>query len=241
MAELVNSDAVMIDDQVASDSSEPVLPPSAFFRHTDFETDPVTGSESSVYNPQPPVLGGYQPDEYSKTFGDLSPKSKQEAVTDSCSLDPEYARKVLDRLSSSSEGWCQLVRLAPTKKGGYIQVSFGGANKFTTLEQVVLWANGESLLEGEQCSHLCHKPSCRTVGHVVGESVIDNNSRKGCLVWIQCHHCSKLILLCMHDPCCIKFHEDYASMDDLIDNGVCRVLRDESQDTYTDAQFDDER
>lgn len=157
----------------------------------------------------------------------LNPRIRRETMVDAMMSDRTIAQACLDNLEGASlDGWCSLVDMRPTKAGGYVQVSFKGANKFAMLQEVVLWAAGDFLLDGgrDQCSHRCHKPLCRTVGHVCSESVEVNNSRKNCLVWINCHHCDKVIFLCMHDPCCIKFHPNFDGMEDLIDSGCCLSL-----------------
>jgi hypothetical protein len=161
------------------------------------------------------------------SYGELGQVQKREVVTDAARLDPDYAKHILLRLSVRTEGWCELVQLQPTKLDGYIQVSFAGANKFAMLQAVVLWASGKDLTEeGDHCSHRCHNPQCRVVGHVTPESAADNNSRKGCLVWIDCHHCGKKIFVCMHEPCCIKFCEGFRNLEHFLAEGVCRFLRD---------------
>lgn len=237
MVDYSNSDDVpVIDDQVNLVSSDPILPPSTFFTVRDFETDEMEVDSESSWRPLP-TSEPFQPDEDPKLLSSLD---KKEAVTDACVLSGDFCREVLKGLSFSSEGWCELVDMKPTKDGGYVQISYGGANKFTTLGQLSLWASGEELAEKEQCSHRCHRPLCKVVGHVIGESPTDNNSRKGCLVWIQCHHCPKVILLCMHDPCCIKYHPEFSSMESLLDSGVCRILRIEMSGD-TGVITDDER
>ena len=56
---------------------------------------------------------------------------------------PATAQRYLDTLTFQVDGWCRLSTLAPTKEGGYVQVSHGGANKFAVLQEVALWAMGE--------------------------------------------------------------------------------------------------
>ena len=136
--------------------------------------------------------------------------------------DPEYALKVLSRIDAVDRGWCQLVTLAPTKQGGYVQVSFEGANKFMMLQQVVAAANNQYLVEeSDQCSHLCHEPLCKVPSHVVVESREQNNQRKGCLVWVDCLHCCRPIVVCPHEPRCIKYSPRYANQEQLEAN-KCR-------------------
>lgn len=165
----------------------------------------------------------------------MSNALRTQVCVDACRISPVYCQQALKSVPSSEmSGWCQLTSLRPTKEGGYPQVSFGGANKFACLQSVVMWAAGLDFTmaegpgdaaEGGHASHLCHKPLCMTVGHVVPESAAANNSRKGCLVWIDCHHCAGMILLCTHEPRCIKYREGYSSMEDLLRRGnFCRRL-----------------
>lgn len=134
--------------------------------------------------------------------------------------DPELCKKFLEGLDYEKDGYCKISKLVPTKEGGYAQVSYGGANKFATLEEVVLWAAGGTKGIGQQCSHRCHKTLCKEVGHVCSESIQKNNERKGCLVWIDCPHCDQKILVCVHEPKCIKFAPGFGSWEDFLENGT---------------------
>jgi len=222
-------------DQLMSDPDELQLPTQlvlpaldADVRGTAFSSD----FDASSFQPMP-TSGTHHSDEYNPARPDAA--HKRDLVSDAASLDPGYAQSILDRLQFEQEGWCELVKLQPTKAGGYIQVSFGGANKFAMLQLVVLWADGQDLWHpGDQCSHRCHRPQCKFVGHVTAESAMVNNSRKGCLVWIDCHHCAKKIFICMHDPCCIKFAPGFQSLEDFLDNGVCRFLLEETRQQARD-------
>jgi len=130
------------------------------------------------------------------------------------------------RVGGTQHGWCKLCKLAPSKEGGYIQVSVGGTNKVAVLQDVLLWSEGRHANEGDHVSHLCARPTCLVAGHVVPESPTMNNSRKNCLVWFDCPHCSdsKKILVCQHRPYCIKYCEGYSSMEDLVQRGVCSTV-----------------
>lgn len=135
------------------------------------------------------------------------------------STSPALCRKILNGLESVSDGWCTLVKLKPTKNEGYVQISYGGANKFVMLQELVLWEGGVTLVDGQQASHLCHKPLCKE-SHVCAESVAENNARKGCLVWVDCPHCPKKIFVCTHSPRCIKFCLGFNSAQAFIENGI---------------------
>lgn len=107
------------------------------------------------------------------------------------------------------EGYCPLVKLKPNKANGYIQISWGGANHFTTLGDLLLWSKGERIdrevKNPLQCSHLCHNPACSDPRHVVIETAKENNGRKGCLVFVACpHHEKHFVPVCEHRPPCIK-------------------------------------
>jgi hypothetical protein len=119
-------------------------------------------------------------------------------------------------------GFCKLTTLKPSKEGGYVQLNYGGANKFAVLQQVLLWARGVTLVEvTDQCSHLCGNPLCTLPEHVCRESPQKNNNRKGCVVWWDCPHgCEKKIFVCRHEPPCIKFVPGYASWEDFVENGI---------------------
>lgn len=162
--------------------------------------------------------------DFAKEVGRETNQLAVERVRHSVQHDSSLARAILARYNVESVGWCELVGLKPTKEGGYIQVSYDGANKFAVLQEVVLWAQGASKDIGDDCSHLCHQPRCRVLGHIVAEPGLVNQSRKNCLVWLDCHHCSKKLLVCSHDPVCIKFCPGFRSMAEFVEQGVCRIL-----------------
>lgn len=156
---------------------------------------------------------------------------------------PRFARHILSSLPGTQHYWCKLSSLAPNKPGGYPQVSYGGANKFCTLGELVLWAQGErkpeppSLPEGfpsrlgdnlarVDVSHLCNNPQCMTIGHIVLESPELNNARKGCVPWSDCsEYCTKcngsgVILQCTHEPRCLMSHETLSQ--DEFEHIICK-------------------
>jgi len=150
---------------------------------------------------------------------------KREAVRLTLMQDAEEARKILRGLDATLEGWCQLCTHTPSRPGGYIQISALGANKFCYLQELVMWGSGRWNGAGDQSSHRCGRPTCKALGHVVPETVSNNLSRRGCLVWVPCAHgqCPKKILLCSHRPVCIKFANGYRNMEDLIRRGVMKL------------------
>jgi hypothetical protein len=125
----------------------------------------------------------------------------------------------LERVTSPN-GWCLDLLYSPTKAGGYIQLSWGGANKFCTVGELLVWASGNQVPDQSQVSHLCHNPRCLVPDHVVVESPKENNGRKGCRVWIDCPHCPRKIFLCTHSPACVKAAPGWASEKDFVDNAL---------------------
>jgi len=154
-----DSDQIMSDSsQVMSDPVEPQLPTQLNLPAVEDGSSILTialGSDTgSIFQPTP-TSGTCHTDEYSP----ITAADKADLVIDQAQLDVDYARKILDGLPIEQGGWCELVTHQPTKRGGYIQVSYGGANKFASLQEVVLWADGKVLLSrGDQCSHRCHSP-----------------------------------------------------------------------------------
>lgn len=180
-------------------------------------------SEGSSFNPLQGSSGSEG--ELPITFADVS----KEKVILLLSSNPDMARSVLEdvrRNGTIPSGWCVLSTMAPTKKDGYIQVSAMGANKFATLEELCLWCRGQTRGPKDDCSHLCGRPSCVLPGHIVSELADVNQIRKGCIVWVYCPHAEcrearKVILVCPHQPHCIKYCEDYASYADFLARGIC--------------------
>lgn len=151
---------------------------------------------------------------------------RKEAKRLQCISDRTIAENIVRNYATGAteDGFCRLSPMKPSKAGGYIQVSDGGANKFATLQEVLIWAGGRDLTGGAQASHLCCRPSCTVIEHVIPESAEENNARKNCVVFGNCHHCSKKVLVCQHTPTCIKFCPGFASWQDFLRDGVCGKL-----------------
>lgn len=134
---------------------------------------------------------------------------------------PDLCRVLLSGLPGKKKGFCRVCTLKPTKVGGYVQLSVAGANKFATLGEVLLWSKSVTLGLGNdfQVSHLCHEPLCLCPEHVVVETCLANNGRKGCGVVFPCGHCPKIYLTCGHEPACILFVEGFSSWEDFLLNG----------------------
>lgn len=100
---------------------------------------------------------------------------------------------------------------------GYVQVKRMVEDKqvsITTMNHIAaVQTTRRAKLGLEQASHLCGRSVCFRPGHVVWESVQENNSRKGCQVWAEFAHshvelgsvpCPKKVSLCTHSPLCLK-------------------------------------
>lgn len=57
--------------------------------------------------------------------------------------------------------------------------------------------------KGEQASHLCHQRNCFLAAHIVVETTLENNRRKGCRGAIVCEQCFHVNVICSHDPKCV--------------------------------------
>lgn len=142
-------------------------------------------------------------------------------------------KQILAKYKTFTQGWCNLTTLKPSKTDGYVQISHGGANKFTTLGCVVLWASGRAkpAYSGKtdpwDVSHLCDEPRCTVLEHVTVESRQKNNARKGCVGSVLCsRNCGKCrglkyLFICPHAPRCIRHRPGYRSPEDFIENGLC--------------------
>lgn len=59
----------------------------------------------------------------------------------------------------------------------------------------------------EDASHLCGNTTCTVVGHVIWESKLLNQRRKGCNVILRCTcrvDCQDWVDACIHDPKCVS-------------------------------------
>jgi hypothetical protein len=132
--------------------------------------------------------------------------------------DPELCKEFLQGLNAEDKGFCRVTTLVPSKIGGYVQVSYKGANKFATLQEVLLWAKG--IYKGsDQCSHLCGEPLCLCIEHVIVEDVTANNRRKGCCIVFPCSHCDKWYLVCKHQPLCVTYVPGFKSWEAFLSYG----------------------
>jgi hypothetical protein len=127
---------------------------------------------------------------------------------------------IIDGLDYTMDGFCRISKLVPSKKNGYVQVSWGGANHFCVLGELLLWSRGVTLVNGNQGSHLCGKPPCLVAEHLCSETARDNNLRKGCMVWVDCFHCDLKYHICTHLPPCVKFCPGFGSVLDFLASGI---------------------
>lgn len=222
----------------AGSSQDPSFDPS-----TDIPSDPL--SELSLSEADK-ISGSQQGDEeamikseergYSRTFSSAAQlraalsqtESTRSSNSSKSALSSKLlAQRILQSLKTEDVGRCKLSILAASKSQGYVQLSWASQNKFAVLQDVLLWARGLTKGLGQQMSHLCHRPKCTLPEHVCAESVEDNNARKGCVVHMPCLefcgrcHGKKSVWYCCHVPPCILEHDEYASQDDFLTNGIC--------------------
>jgi len=148
------------------------------------------------------------------------------------SMSKEERKKVRREMLDSKETRTLLISMAQKKaekkasscwismkvsnQKGYVQLCLDGM--YFCVHVVAFWEKeGKGPAEGFHVSHLCHNPACFNPDHLISESSKDNNSRKGCLVWIPCPHCKNSVIgICPHQPSCIK--------DIPPEFGICSVL-----------------
>jgi len=137
------------------------------------------------------------------------------------------AQEFLESLEVVRNGFCYDTKLKPSKENGYIQLSWKGANKFCVLGEMLVWAAGKKVTNpDDQVSHRCHNPKCTIPAHVLVESTAANNGRKGCIVWVNCPHgCPEKILVCTHNPRCIRYVPGYDSWEAFLATGIHKILK----------------
>jgi hypothetical protein len=132
------------------------------------------------------------------------PSSPAKKKARSMLSDVNERRRVLDgelsRADRSSSCW--LSHLKPNTKG-YCQPSMNGRKVITLHVLSYMHYKGE-LSKGMQVSHLCGHRNCFNPEHLVLETAQVNNQRKGCLVWVMCPDCNRVIVVCPHNPQCVK-------------------------------------
>lgn len=129
------------------------------------------------------------------------------------SLSQEEAQGLLARFESSARRNSIGCRLFGGSKNndryGQIQQRGRGptGKKRNLLAHIVaLRAKGTwiPLDRDHQASHLCDNRECYAEDHVVVETHLVNNSRKGCPGDIKCECCGSLCFKCPHKPKCIR-------------------------------------
>jgi len=102
--------------------------------------------------------------------------------------------------STNNDGYGQVW----TKKNSDLQKTGRNAQTAFLIHRVAyLAATGQDA--AGQVSHLCDRPKCFNPDHLVDETAVQNNSRKGCPGPIACsvHH-HVVVDLCPHQPRCIR-------------------------------------
>lgn len=91
-----------------------------------------------------------------------------------------------------------------TKKNSNMHLTGRGVQTAFLLHTVAYLAkNGTAPMA--HCSHLCDNPKCFNDEHLVDESAIHNNARKGCWGDILCPtHGHPIVQFCSHSPKCIR-------------------------------------
>ena len=118
-------------------------------------------------------------------------------------------------LSSWKDKWCPTASDSdcwtstgqPTKANGYVQGSAFGHNKFALIHVVAAHSSPHVEQFPEQpnshASHMCGNAVCFNPRHLVWESSLANQSRKGCpgiIVDLE----GTRFLACRHEPTCKK-------------------------------------
>lgn len=138
------------------------------------------------------------------------PKRQRINYNDISSLE---AKRLVQRLENN----CEIVDSCKLFKGslntdGYAQIQLKGQGptrgKRNLLGHVIALRAAElpAPKEGEHASHRCHRRNCFNATHLVVESALLNNQRKGCPgdVACKCCHCQVLAYECPHIPKCLK-------------------------------------
>jgi hypothetical protein len=118
----------------------------------------------------------------------------------------KVAKKRLNELEKTNNGGkndsCKVVKLTPTKLGGYAQMHIQKGCPKVLVHVLSFWIHKGAFPEeeGKDISHLCNTPLCINPDHLVRESTKINQKRKGCKGTIKCPHCIQSISICDCDP-----------------------------------------
>ena len=113
------------------------------------------------------------------------------------------ARASPKRVKTNSTG-CKILDYKPSKMNGYVQLSLGNRKGPVCHKVACLLANGPPPNEDSQASHICGNARCFKEYHQVWEDPVTNNSRKGCIGFINVDGTKYTSAECDHSPRCLK-------------------------------------
>jgi len=131
---------------------------------------------------------------------------------------------------------CWLSTLKTTRQGGgYVQVlKTNSTYKSCTLHELSYVYRNGPVPDNLQVSHLCGNTTCFNPDHLVAETAIENNRRKGCsnARVVRCKAvCNRIVQTCPHTPLCIR---DYCNHNNSL---RCLCLQVHSQSLYCKCKF----
>lgn len=93
--------------------------------------------------------------------------------------------------------------MLPPNNRGYYRISLGHAKSKLPAHHVALWTKtGRRGVSPETtASHLCHHKNCCNPDHIIEESIIENNARKGCVAHFKKN--GVYYNVCPHQPRCV--------------------------------------
>lgn len=100
------------------------------------------------------------------------------------------------------EGYAQFKMVTPAQRAaGPVEKNRG----INFLMHKVAYVAEYGLDVQHTASHLCARPHCFNPKHIVDESILKNNQRKGCVGEVRClAHNHTIVDLCTHEPKCVK-------------------------------------
>lgn len=104
--------------------------------------------------------------------------------------------------SSNTDGYAQVF----VKPNSLLHAKGRSAQKAFLLHVISYLAANRELPAGHHVSHLCGSRSCFNPEHLVAESALKNNARKGCPGSLSCHGCHNIYSL--HLPAYSNLHWD---------------------------------
>jgi Zinc-binding loop region of homing endonuclease len=132
--------------------------------------------------------------EFDKTYWNLLNKT-----TESDALNNKFTCWILSEQKGIDPSGFLFFFLILNYLGAYFRMTFNGEK---LLAHVFTWSYHHPKEKPIRVSHICGRASCCRPSHLHSETMNINNSRSGCIGFVQ--RKNKFFLVCKHQPSCLR-------------------------------------